>query len=132
MYVPVLLSAAIVIDLELIWVCCRWRVDLILFLCDCWRNHGVYGVHIFVFFIFLYEEETNPVGLWPVVDGVPHFWATFDDKIISLCDIPLWYKNRERNKFSQPKLNFAVISCILCSILRLELKDIFKNYKNIW
>jgi hypothetical protein len=31
MYVPVLLSAAIVEELELIWVCCRWHVDLFCF-----------------------------------------------------------------------------------------------------
>jgi len=43
MYVPLLLSAAIVEELELIWVCCRWRVDLFLFSCDCWSKHGVYG-----------------------------------------------------------------------------------------
>ena len=31
----VLLSAAIVEELELIWVCCRWRVDLFMFSCGC-------------------------------------------------------------------------------------------------
>jgi hypothetical protein len=31
MYVPVLLSAVIVEELELIWVCCGWRVDTYLF-----------------------------------------------------------------------------------------------------
>jgi hypothetical protein len=31
MYVPVLLSVAIVEELELIWVCCGWRVDLFCF-----------------------------------------------------------------------------------------------------
>jgi len=31
MYVPVLLSAAIVEELKLISVCCRWRVDLFYF-----------------------------------------------------------------------------------------------------
>jgi hypothetical protein len=31
MYIPLLLSAAIVEELELIWVCCWWRVDLFCF-----------------------------------------------------------------------------------------------------
>jgi hypothetical protein len=31
MYIPVLLSVAIVEDLELIWVRCGWRVDLFCF-----------------------------------------------------------------------------------------------------
>jgi hypothetical protein len=31
----VLLSAAVVEELELICVCCRWRVDLFLFSCGC-------------------------------------------------------------------------------------------------
>jgi hypothetical protein len=31
----VLLSAAVVEKLELIWVCCRWRVDLLMFSCGC-------------------------------------------------------------------------------------------------
>jgi hypothetical protein len=31
----VLLSAAIVKELELILVCCRWHVDLLLFSCGC-------------------------------------------------------------------------------------------------
>jgi len=35
MYVPVLLSAPIVEKLELIWVCCWWRVDLFRFSCGC-------------------------------------------------------------------------------------------------
>ena len=35
MYVPVLLSVAIVEKLELIGVCCMWRVDLFLFSCVC-------------------------------------------------------------------------------------------------
>jgi hypothetical protein len=39
----VLLSAAIVEELELIWVCCRWGVDLFLFSCGFWRKHGVYA-----------------------------------------------------------------------------------------
>jgi hypothetical protein len=39
----VLLSAAIVEEWELIWVCCGWRVDLFLFSCGCWRKHGVDG-----------------------------------------------------------------------------------------
>jgi hypothetical protein len=30
-----LLSAAIVEELELIWVCCGWHVDLFLFSCGC-------------------------------------------------------------------------------------------------
>jgi hypothetical protein len=34
MYIPVLLSDAIVEELELIWVC-EWRVDLFLFLFGC-------------------------------------------------------------------------------------------------
>jgi len=42
-YVPVLLFADIVEELELIWVYCRWRVDLFMFSCDCWRKHGVDG-----------------------------------------------------------------------------------------
>jgi len=32
-YIAVLLSAAIVEELELIWVCCGWRNDLFLFSC---------------------------------------------------------------------------------------------------
>jgi hypothetical protein len=32
MYVPLLLSATVVEKLELIWVCCRWRVDLFVFM----------------------------------------------------------------------------------------------------
>jgi len=39
----VLLSAAIVEELELIWVCCGWRVDLLWFSCGCWRKRGVNG-----------------------------------------------------------------------------------------
>jgi len=39
----VLLSVAIVEELELIWVCCRWRIDLFLFSRVCWRKHGVDG-----------------------------------------------------------------------------------------
>ena len=39
--VPVLLSAAIVEELELMWVCCGWGVTLFLFSCGCWRKHGV-------------------------------------------------------------------------------------------
>jgi len=35
MYVPVLLSPAIVEELELIRVCCRWGVDVFLFSCGC-------------------------------------------------------------------------------------------------
>jgi hypothetical protein len=31
----VLLSAAIVEKLELIWACCGWRVDLFMFSCGC-------------------------------------------------------------------------------------------------
>jgi len=31
MYVPVLLSDAIVEKVELIWACCRWSVDLFMF-----------------------------------------------------------------------------------------------------
>jgi len=46
MYVPVVSSAAIVEKLELIWVCCRWRVDLFMFSCGCWHKHGVYGFYI--------------------------------------------------------------------------------------
>jgi len=34
----VLLSAAIVEELELISVCCRWHVYLVLFSCGCWRS----------------------------------------------------------------------------------------------
>jgi len=43
MYVPVVLSAAIVEKLGLIWVCCRWRVDLFMFSCGWWCKHGVDG-----------------------------------------------------------------------------------------
>jgi len=28
----------IVEELELIWVCCGWRVDMFLFSCSCWHN----------------------------------------------------------------------------------------------
>jgi len=41
MYVPVLLSVAIVEESELISVCYRWRVDLFLFSCGCWRKHVI-------------------------------------------------------------------------------------------
>jgi hypothetical protein len=34
----VMLSAAIVEESELIWVCCGWRVDLFLFSRGCWRQ----------------------------------------------------------------------------------------------
>jgi hypothetical protein len=37
MYIPILLSAAVVEELELIWVCCRWRVDLFFFSCGYWQ-----------------------------------------------------------------------------------------------
>jgi hypothetical protein len=39
----VMLSAAIVEELELIWVFCGWGVDLFLYSCGCWRKHGVDG-----------------------------------------------------------------------------------------
>jgi hypothetical protein len=35
MYVPILLSAAVVEELELILMCCRWHVNLFLFSCGC-------------------------------------------------------------------------------------------------
>jgi len=39
MYVLVLLSAAIMEELELKWVCRGWGVDLLLFSRGCWRKH---------------------------------------------------------------------------------------------
>jgi hypothetical protein len=48
----VLLSAAIVEELELIWACCGWRVDLLLFSCGCWLKHGVDG-HTLILFMLL-------------------------------------------------------------------------------
>jgi hypothetical protein len=41
MYVPVLLSAGIIEEVELMWVCCRWCVDLFLFSRGCWHKHVI-------------------------------------------------------------------------------------------
>jgi len=57
MYVPVLLSDAIVEKLELIWVCCRWRVDLFSTIAAD-NSTGTYIIHYSIELIAFSAEYT--------------------------------------------------------------------------